>query len=170
MLLVQLSCVKCDLEEMDFILSMRENNLVEQLLPSKHSFFIRELRSQTLSYFYRVYMTLFYLFYFLIKIFFPSIHIRWLMFKKYISLVNFLRKYWNNNAHLQFFCSYIPATECCRSGVKHTNVLLRREVFRTFTINFFTYGFPVYISNQSVFYGPAYSYVCFSFMDVLISY
>ncbi|KAG6575882.1 Piezo-type mechanosensitive ion channel-like protein, partial [Cucurbita argyrosperma subsp. sororia] len=70
---IMLSCVKCDLEEMDFIMSMRESNLVEQLLPSKHSFFIRELRS----------------------------------------------------------------------GVKHTNVLLRREVFRTFTINFFTYGFPV---------------------------
>ncbi|TYK18292.1 piezo-type mechanosensitive ion channel-like protein [Cucumis melo var. makuwa] len=65
---IMLSCVKCDLEEMDFIMSMRESNLVEQLLPSKHSFFIRELRS----------------------------------------------------------------------GVKHTNVLLRREVFRTFTINFFT--------------------------------
>ncbi|XP_075093902.1 piezo-type mechanosensitive ion channel homolog [Nicotiana tabacum] len=30
-----------------------------------------------------------------------------------------------------------------RSGVRHTNVLLRRTVFRIFTINFFTYGFPV---------------------------
>ncbi|XP_022960461.1 piezo-type mechanosensitive ion channel homolog isoform X1 [Cucurbita moschata] len=70
---IMLSCVKCDLEEMDFIMSTRESNLVEQLLPSKHSFFIRELRS----------------------------------------------------------------------GVRHTNVLLRRDVFRTFTINFFTYGFPV---------------------------
>lgn len=70
---IMLSNVKCDLEEMDFIMSMRESNLTEQLLPSKHSFFIRE----------------------------------------------------------------------SRSGVKHTNVLLRRAAFRTFTINFFTYGFPV---------------------------
>ncbi|KAJ6319740.1 hypothetical protein OIU78_015199 [Salix suchowensis] len=31
----------------------------------------------------------------------------------------------------------------CRSGVRHTNVLLRGAVFRTFSINFFTYGFPV---------------------------
>ena len=35
---MQLSYVKCDLEEMDFIMSMRENNLTEQLLPSKHLF------------------------------------------------------------------------------------------------------------------------------------
>uniref|UniRef100_A0A5B7BCU2 Uncharacterized protein n=1 Tax=Davidia involucrata TaxID=16924 RepID=A0A5B7BCU2_DAVIN len=68
-----LSCIKCDLEEMNFIVSMREGNLTEQLLPSKHSFFIRE----------------------------------------------------------------------SRSGVRHTNVLLRGAVFRIFTINFFTYGFPV---------------------------
>ncbi|KAK9292746.1 hypothetical protein L1049_020726 [Liquidambar formosana] len=68
-----LSWVRCDLEEMDFIMSTRESNLTEQLLPPKHSFFIRELRS----------------------------------------------------------------------GVRHTNVLLRGAVFRTFSINFFTYGFPV---------------------------
>lgn len=30
-----------------------------------------------------------------------------------------------------------------RSGVRHTNVLLRGSVFRNFSINFFTYGFPV---------------------------
>ncbi|MQL84322.1 hypothetical protein Taro_016833 [Colocasia esculenta] len=30
-----------------------------------------------------------------------------------------------------------------RSGVRHTNVLLRRSVFQNFIINFFTYGFPV---------------------------
>ncbi|XP_062143961.1 piezo-type mechanosensitive ion channel homolog [Alnus glutinosa] len=70
---IMLSCVKCDLEEMDYIMSTRESSLTEQLLPSKHSFFIRE----------------------------------------------------------------------SRSGVKHTNVLLRGAVFRTFSINFFTYGFPV---------------------------
>ncbi|KAJ4968303.1 hypothetical protein NE237_015004 [Protea cynaroides] len=68
-----LSFVKCDLEEMDIIMSMRESSLTEHLLPSRHSFFIRE----------------------------------------------------------------------SRSGVKHTNVLLRGSVFRTFSINFFTYGFPV---------------------------
>ncbi|XP_043708760.1 piezo-type mechanosensitive ion channel homolog isoform X1 [Telopea speciosissima] len=68
-----LSSVKCDLEEMDIIMSMRESNLTEHLLPSRHSFFIRE----------------------------------------------------------------------SRSGVRHTNVLLRGSVFRTFSINFFTYGFPV---------------------------
>ncbi|XP_043719119.1 piezo-type mechanosensitive ion channel homolog isoform X3 [Telopea speciosissima] len=68
-----LSFVKCDLEEMDVLMSMREGNLTEQLLPSRHSFFIRE----------------------------------------------------------------------SRSGVRHTNVLLRGAVFRTFSINFFTYGFPV---------------------------
>ncbi|CAL5433099.1 unnamed protein product [Camellia sinensis] len=68
-----LSCIKRDLEEMEFIMSMRESNLTEQLLPSKHSFFIRE----------------------------------------------------------------------SRSGVRDTNVLLRGSVFRTFSINFFTYGFPV---------------------------
>ncbi|XP_057474427.1 piezo-type mechanosensitive ion channel homolog [Actinidia eriantha] len=68
-----LSCVKHDLEEMDFIMSMREGHLTEQLLPSKHSFFIRQ----------------------------------------------------------------------SRSGVRHTNVLLRGSVFRIFSINFFTYGFPV---------------------------
>ncbi|EEF37638.1 conserved hypothetical protein [Ricinus communis] len=71
---IMLSFVKCDLEEMDFIMSMRESNLTEQLLPLRHSFFIRE----------------------------------------------------------------------SRSGVRHTNVLLRRAVFRTFSINFFTYGYIVY--------------------------
>lgn len=39
----QLSRVKYDLEEMDFIMSRREG-LTEQLLPIKHSFFIRESR------------------------------------------------------------------------------------------------------------------------------
>ncbi|KAJ6305825.1 hypothetical protein OIU78_021200 [Salix suchowensis] len=30
-----------------------------------------------------------------------------------------------------------------RSGVRNTNVLLRGAVFRTFSVNFFTYGFPI---------------------------
>ncbi|KAI4329741.1 hypothetical protein MLD38_028089 [Melastoma candidum] len=68
-----LSYVKCNLEEMEYILTANESSLTESLLPSRHSFFIRETRS----------------------------------------------------------------------GVRHTNVLLRRPVFRTFSINFFTYGFPV---------------------------
>ncbi|XP_020972104.1 piezo-type mechanosensitive ion channel homolog isoform X2 [Arachis ipaensis] len=68
-----LSFIRSDLEEMDFIVSRSDCSLTEQLLPSKHSFFIRE----------------------------------------------------------------------SSSGVKHTNVLLRGGVFRTFSINFFTYGFPV---------------------------
>ncbi|XP_057964043.1 piezo-type mechanosensitive ion channel homolog isoform X2 [Malania oleifera] len=70
---IMLSHVRCDLEEMDIIMSMGKSSLSEQLLPPKHTFFIRELRS----------------------------------------------------------------------GVRHTNVLLRGEVFRTFSINFFTYGFPI---------------------------
>ncbi|XP_072996398.1 piezo-type mechanosensitive ion channel homolog isoform X2 [Typha latifolia] len=40
-----LSSVKCDLEEMDSIMSKENNNLTERLLPSRHAFFIREYRS-----------------------------------------------------------------------------------------------------------------------------
>ncbi|KAL6564288.1 hypothetical protein OROMI_015738 [Orobanche minor] len=40
-----LSCVKHDLEDMEFIMSMREGSLTEQLLPSRNSFFVRQLRS-----------------------------------------------------------------------------------------------------------------------------
>lgn len=40
----QLSCVKRDLEEMDFLMSIREGTLTEQLLPTRQPFFIRELR------------------------------------------------------------------------------------------------------------------------------
>nr|XP_017241510.1 PREDICTED: piezo-type mechanosensitive ion channel homolog isoform X4 [Daucus carota subsp. sativus] len=68
-----LSCVKSDLEDMDFIMSSGEGNLTEHLLPLKQSFLIRQ----------------------------------------------------------------------SRSGVNHTNVMIRGAVFRTFSINFFTYGFPV---------------------------
>ncbi|KAE9589210.1 putative Piezo family protein [Lupinus albus] len=70
---IMLSFIKSDLEEMGFIVSRTNCSLTEKLLPSKHSFFIRE----------------------------------------------------------------------SRSGVRHTNVLLRGAVFRNFSINFFTYGFPV---------------------------
>ncbi|CAK9172353.1 unnamed protein product, partial [Ilex paraguariensis] len=68
-----LSCIRCDLMEMDILVSTRESSLTEQLLPSTHSFFIHE----------------------------------------------------------------------SRSGVRHTNVLMRGAVFRMFSINFFTYGFPI---------------------------
>ncbi|XP_073309435.1 piezo-type mechanosensitive ion channel homolog isoform X2 [Primulina huaijiensis] len=67
------SCIKHDLEEMEFIMSVRQGSLTEQLLPSKNSFFVRQLRS----------------------------------------------------------------------GVRHTNILLRGTVFRIFSINWFTYGFPI---------------------------
>ncbi|KAL5566153.1 hypothetical protein UlMin_029317 [Ulmus minor] len=68
-----LSWIRCDLAEMDFIVSTTERNLTEHLLPKPHSFFIRQ----------------------------------------------------------------------SRSGVRHSNVLLRRTVFQIFIINFFTYGFPI---------------------------
>ncbi|CAL9756267.1 unnamed protein product [Musa acuminata subsp. burmannicoides] len=84
-----LSSVKCDLQEMDFIMSMKNNSLVEQLLPSRHSFFIRE----------------------------------------------------------------------SRSGKKHTNVLLRGSVFRNFSINFFTYGFPVLLFSLS-FWSFSFTSIC----------
>ncbi|GMJ11794.1 PIEZO1 [Hibiscus trionum] len=68
-----LSWIRCDLIEMDFIMSMRASNLTKQLLPSKHSFFIHE----------------------------------------------------------------------SRSGVRHSNILSRGPILRTFGINYFTYGFPI---------------------------
>lgn len=41
---VQLSCVKHDLEDMEFMMSTREGSLTEQFLPSRNSFFVRQLR------------------------------------------------------------------------------------------------------------------------------
>ncbi|GAB2300559.1 hypothetical protein Dimus_034600 [Dionaea muscipula] len=73
LLYIVLSTITEDLEDMEFIMSMRENDLMERLLPPRQSFLIRQ----------------------------------------------------------------------SRSGVRHTNVLLRAGIFRTFTINFFTYGFPL---------------------------
>ncbi|KAL8548446.1 hypothetical protein ACS0TY_007665 [Phlomoides rotata] len=70
---MQLSSVRHDLEDMEFIMSMREGSLTEHLLPSINSFFVRQFRS----------------------------------------------------------------------GVRHTNILLRGPVFRIFSINWFTYGFPI---------------------------
>ncbi|KAF3962629.1 hypothetical protein CMV_012877 [Castanea mollissima] len=70
---VMLSWIRCDIAEMDIIMSTGESSLTEQLLPKKHSFFIRK----------------------------------------------------------------------SRSGIRHTNVLTRGAIFRTFSINFFTYGFLI---------------------------
>ncbi|XP_047333858.1 piezo-type mechanosensitive ion channel homolog [Impatiens glandulifera] len=42
---LMLSYAKLDLEELDFLLSTRECSMTDQLLPSKHSFFVRESRS-----------------------------------------------------------------------------------------------------------------------------
>ncbi|KAG8370694.1 hypothetical protein BUALT_Bualt13G0010000 [Buddleja alternifolia] len=83
-----LSCVKHDLEDMELFMSVREGSLAEQLLPSKNSFFVRQLRS----------------------------------------------------------------------GVRHTNILLSGTVFRFFSINWFTYGFPI-----SLF---AFSYWSFHFASI----
>ncbi|KAF3962627.1 hypothetical protein CMV_012877 [Castanea mollissima] len=71
---VMLSWIRCDIAEMDIIMSTGESSLTEQLLPKKHSFFIRK---------------------------------------------------------------------SSRSGIRHTNVLTRGAIFRTFSINFFTYGFLI---------------------------
>ncbi|XP_020701631.1 piezo-type mechanosensitive ion channel homolog isoform X9 [Dendrobium catenatum] len=77
---LMLSSIKCNLDEMDSMLTLADNTLAERLLPPRHSFFIRE---------------------------FPS-------------------------------------------GVRHTNALLRGLVFRIFSINFFTYGFPVLLIALSL--------------------
>ncbi|KAM3704955.1 hypothetical protein ACB098_03G044800 [Castanea mollissima] len=71
---IMLSWIRCDIAEMDIIMSTGESSLTEQLLPKKHSFFIRK---------------------------------------------------------------------SSRSGIRHTNVLTRGAIFRTFSINFFTYGFLI---------------------------
>ncbi|KAG9157001.1 hypothetical protein Leryth_009041 [Lithospermum erythrorhizon] len=84
-----LSCIKLDLEEMDIIMSMREGSLTEQLLPSRNTLLIQELRS----------------------------------------------------------------------GARHTNVLLRGAVFRVFTINFFTYGFPISLLALS-FWSSHFASIC----------
>lgn len=39
----------------------------------------------------------------------------------------------------------VVLTMNARSGVRHSNMLLRRSIFRAFSINFFTYGFPVHL-------------------------
>lgn len=85
---IMMSFIKSDLEEMGVIISGSDCSLTEQLLPSKHSFFIRE----------------------------------------------------------------------SRSGVRHTNVLLRGAVFRSFSINFFTspclpFPFGAFISQAYVHLG-----------------
>ncbi|KAJ1257414.1 hypothetical protein BS78_K040800 [Paspalum vaginatum] len=68
-----LSSVKQDIKEMDSLISLENDSLTEDLLPSRNAFLVRQ----------------------------------------------------------------------SRSGRRHANILLRGSVFRTFSINFFTYGFPV---------------------------
>ncbi|KAK3164410.1 hypothetical protein QOZ80_1AG0017640 [Eleusine coracana subsp. coracana] len=68
-----LSSAKQDIQEMDSLISVENDSLTEDLLPSRNAFLVRQ----------------------------------------------------------------------SRSGRRHANVLLRGSVFRTFSINFFTYGFPV---------------------------
>ncbi|KMZ65567.1 hypothetical protein ZOSMA_319G00010 [Zostera marina] len=75
-----LSSVKCDLKDMDDVMSEQHTSLTEQLVPSNHSFFLRE----------------------------------------------------------------------SRFGIMHRNVLLNGSVFRNFSINFFTYGFPVLLVTLSL--------------------
>ncbi|KAJ4836126.1 hypothetical protein Tsubulata_035436 [Turnera subulata] len=70
---IMLSWIRCDLVEMEFIISATGGRLTEPLLPQKHSYLICE----------------------------------------------------------------------SRSGARSTNFLLKGAIFRTFSVNFFTYGFPV---------------------------
>jgi len=69
-----LSSAKQDIQEMDSLISLENDSLTEDLLPSRNAFLVRQ----------------------------------------------------------------------SRSGRRHGNILLRGSVFRTFSINFFTYGFPVF--------------------------
>ncbi|KAI3975725.1 hypothetical protein MKX01_023151 [Papaver californicum] len=96
---LMLSVIKCDLEEMNFIMSTRNSSLSEHLLPSRHSFFIRR----------------------------------------------------------------------SRSGVRHTNMLLRGAVFRTFSINFFTYGFPISLVALSV-WGFFFTSICAFWLLAYVAY
>ncbi|MCL7046756.1 hypothetical protein MKW94_016922 [Papaver nudicaule] len=96
---LMLSVIKCDLEEMNFIMSTTNSSLTEQLLPSRHSFFIRR----------------------------------------------------------------------SRSGVRHTNMLLRGAVFRTFSINFFTYGFPVSLVALSI-WGFYFTSICAFWLLAYVAY
>ncbi|KAI3979667.1 hypothetical protein MKX01_013762 [Papaver californicum] len=87
------------LMEMNYIMSTRHSSLSEQLLPSRHSFFIRR----------------------------------------------------------------------SRSGVRHTNMLLREAVFRTFSINFFTYGFRVSLVALSV-WGFFFTSICAFWLLAYVAY
>ncbi|THU72853.1 hypothetical protein C4D60_Mb04t16600 [Musa balbisiana] len=45
-------------------------------------------------------------------------------------------------------CHFSATSFFALSGKKHTNVLLRGSVFRNFSINFFTYGFPGHLISE----------------------
>ncbi|XAR58510.1 hypothetical protein NMG60_11013937 [Bertholletia excelsa] len=87
-----ISCITSDLEDMDFIMSVRQGSLAEQLLPSRHSFFIQEFRS----------------------------------------------------------------------SMRHANLLFRGSVFRTFSINFFTFLCLLFPSGVSIL--PAYVHLVYLHM------
>ncbi|KAL6884653.1 hypothetical protein ACP4OV_010589 [Aristida adscensionis] len=84
-----LSSAKQDIQEMDSLISVENDSLTEDLLPSRNPFLVRQ----------------------------------------------------------------------SRSGRRHANILLRGSVFRTFSINFFTYGFPVLLLALS-FWSFNFTSVC----------
>lgn len=161
----QLSWIRCDLMEMDFIMSARASSLTRQLLPSKHSFFIRESR-------YLIgevsYLTNFSLFWFL-KHILVGFGIENLMEQQNMEpctpciykfgIHHDIRLFWYLSLHnmigyalISTILTSFSLSVCvcvlkmlCRSGVRHTNILLRGPILRTFGINYFTYGFPVSI-------------------------
>ncbi|WOH04528.1 hypothetical protein DCAR_0623937 [Daucus carota subsp. sativus] len=93
-----LCSIRCDLLEMDVIMSMKGSSITEQLIPKKH-FLISEYRS----------------------------------------------------------------------GARHTNILLRRTLFRTFTINYFTYGYPISLLALS-FWSIQYASLCSFGLIVYLGY
>lgn len=56
-----------------------------------------------------------------------------------------------DNFFLWYLMLYFVPRLYPRSGARNTNVLLRGAVFRTFSVNFFTYGFPVGFGINSFF-------------------
>lgn len=59
---------------------------------------------------------------------------------------------WASTIFLWYLMLYFVPHLYPRSGARNTNVLLRGAVFRTFSVNFFTYGFPVGFGINSLFF------------------
>ncbi|KAK2976815.1 hypothetical protein RJ640_002214 [Escallonia rubra] len=146
---VMLSCIRCDLMEMNIILCTKENSLIENLLPSKHSFFIHEsssVKHEILANF-KIHWSP------------PTSETEESLEEMLISeviaplpIADMQRCEEEKVADLREGRKRrlmttrkepAPTMRKQRSGMKHSNVLLRGEVFRTFSINFFTYGFPI---------------------------